>query len=210
MKPLPTTDERSNLGTWAIPCTQVPALAQAMCEALPPEDYDPNFKGQDLETCYFDTQSLDLWSARCKGDQYLTLRLRCYPGDVYALSAKTESEKFRVEIPSEQAEMILEGDWPNWTDSLLPANLQTRLWMLAVGEPLCVAVCICCTRYARESKSDRLTLDVGVHTDRGKCLPYGVLEYKSTDLEATTPPGRLGRLGLRPLKLSKFKWSLGA
>jgi hypothetical protein len=57
-----------------------------------------------------------------------------------------------------------------------------------------------------EDDQDRLTLDCWVYTDRYKHLAYGVLEYKSTDRQAA-PPGRLTRLRLRPLKLSKFLWA---
>jgi hypothetical protein len=42
--------------------------------------------------------------------------------------------------------------------------------------------------------------------DRHKPFRYGVLEYKSTNGKAA-PPGCLTRLGLRPLKLSKFLWT---
>jgi hypothetical protein len=42
--------------------------------------------------------------------------------------------------------------------------------------------------------------------DHDKRLGYGVLEYKSTNRKAAAP-GRLTRLGLCPLKLSKFLWA---
>jgi hypothetical protein len=94
----------------------------------------------------------------------------------------------------------------------LPGNIIARLEDLTQDEPLAIAVELKCARYARESKEDRLTLDVGVHTDIGKCLPYSVLEWKSSDAESAAPPGRLAMLvqanKLRPIKLSKFKWSL--
>jgi hypothetical protein len=67
-------------------------------------------------------------------------------------------------------------------------------------------VTVFCRRYAVEDDQDRLTLDCCVYTDRHKHLTYGVLEYKSTNRKAA-PPGRLTRLGLRPLKLSKFLWA---
>jgi hypothetical protein len=65
---------------------------------------------------------------------------------------------------------------------------------------------VLCRRYAVEDDQDRMTLDCCVYTDRNKHLGYGVLEYKSSNRKAA-PPGRLTRLGLRPLKLSKFLWA---
>jgi hypothetical protein len=67
-------------------------------------------------------------------------------------------------------------------------------------------VTVYCRRYAVEDDQDRLTLDCCVHTDRGKELGYGVLEFKSTQPDES-PPGRLVRPALRPLKLSKFLWA---
>jgi hypothetical protein len=113
MKPLPTQDLRSNLGTWAIGTSHLPCVAQAMCDALPAEQYDPLFTGQKLCTYYFDTQDLSLWKARCQAKKYLTLRLREYPGDVWALSAKTEGEKFRAELGADQAQAIMLGHSPS-------------------------------------------------------------------------------------------------
>jgi hypothetical protein len=106
----------------------------------------------------------------------------------------------------------------------LPPHLRARLTELGVNTPvkpqgessspgdnagddaLVPVVTVFCRRYAVEDDQDRLTLDVCVHTDRHKHLTYGVLEYKSTNRKAAAP-GRLTRLGLRPLKLSKFLWS---
>src|SRR5262249_28648623 len=85
-----------------------PAVVALMREALPCEPYDPEFYGQELETTYFDTLDFDLRKARRRGDQYLTLRLRRYrPSEAYAVSAKTESDKFRTAIDPEQAEVAL-------------------------------------------------------------------------------------------------------
>src|SRR5262249_43680333 len=108
--PLPARDLRSNLGTWAVPPALTPAVVALMREVLPCEPYDPEFHGQELETTYFDTLDFDLRKARRRGDQYLTLRLRRYrPSEAYAISAKTETDKFRTEIEPEQAEAILDG-----------------------------------------------------------------------------------------------------
>jgi hypothetical protein len=94
-----------------------------------------------------------------------------------------------------------------------PATLQRGIGAgLAAGgarltelgaETLVPVVTVFCRRYAVEDDRGRLTLDVCVHTDRHKLLSYGVLEYKSTSRNAA-PPGHLTRLGLRPLKVSKY------
>jgi hypothetical protein len=210
MDPVPVTDLRSNLGTWAVPSCQVPAVAYCLPHLAPTEPFDPTFQGQDLVTTYFDTQHLALYKARKKGDSYLTLRLRCYQGnqktpEVYALSAKTESEKWRQEITSDLADAI--GRQPSLLQANLPGNLQARYLELVGDDPLLVVSNISCRRFAVENSQDRFTLDVDVHTDTGKSLPFAVLEYKSTETD-NPPPGSLLTLPLRPLKLSKFLWAL--
>jgi len=45
-----------------------------------------------------------------------------------------------------------------------------------------------------------------VQTDRGERLPAAVLEFKAMNKEEP-PPGRLARLPIRPIKLSKFLWA---
>ncbi len=200
---------RSNVGTWAVPAVQIPAVAHFMHDVLPNEPWDPHFLGQELRTCYFDTQHLVLRRARRKGEQYLTLRLRCYRPleggpEFYALSGKTEAEKWRQEIDDQAADALLAN--PAGLVSFLPPNLLARDQGLVGDQPLLVAVCVCCRRYAVEDDTDRYTLDVDVHTDTGKCLPFAALEYKSSDLDATAPGSLLG-IGLRPIKLSKFLWA---
>ena len=174
---------------------------------MPNEPFDPNFRGQALETTYFDTAAYDLRKARLSKSRYLTLRIRCYEspdGDYsYALSAKTESEKYRAELTSGHAELLLYGGTTPAAD--LPDHLQARLTELG-ADALVPVVTVCCRRYAVDDDQDRLTLDCCVTTDRARHLGYGVLEFKSTNPDAT-PPGRLARLGLRPLKLSKFLWA---
>lgn len=205
MDPLPTEDLRSNKGTWAVPAEIMPALTKYLVVVLPPEPYDPTFVGQKLETSYFDTLHLNLRKARLKGERYLTLRLRCYQAagkeDAYALSAKTEGEKFRVEVAPEQADAIKAS--PQLCIGFLPANLQARLVEIADTEELTTAVCVYCKRYAVENRDDRFTLDVGVRTDIGKHLHTGVLEYKATAKGGGlhVPPF------LHPMKLSKFLWA---
>jgi hypothetical protein len=210
MLPLPAANLRTNLATWAVPGRLLPAVAYGLPQAAPTEAYDPAFRGQQLETTYFDTQSLALRKARARGDRYLTLRLRCYEPDagpaVYALSAKTERQKWRQEIDADTASGIRGGLLSAWPQTFLPADLLARLQELAGGAPLLQAARLGCRRYAVENDRDRLTLDVDVRADAGQCLPFAVLEFKSTDPEAT-PPGALGALGLRPLKLSKFLWA---
>jgi hypothetical protein len=201
---LPTEDIRSNVGTWAVPDKGLPALGHWMHDALPNEPYDPHFVGQDIDTYYFDTRHMDLRKARRKKDQYCTLRIRCYPNGTYALSAKTESEKFRQEIPMETAAAFLlnDGDWEAW----LPANILGRLLDI-VNDPseLQIVVKVCSRRYAIENEVDRFTLDVGVYSNLGKHLPFNVLEMKST--EEDPPPASLLAFGFMPIKLSKFLWS---
>jgi len=208
MDPLPAANLRRNLGTWAVPPTALPRVAGVMRDALPVEPYDPGFDGQSLATTYFDTRRFALRRARRRGERYLTLRLRCYgDGETYALSAKTEAEKWREEVPSRIAELILRGlAPPEALTGPLPGHLLARLQELVGDEELLPVVEVRCTRYAVEDDRDRLTLDVSVHTDTGKLLPAAVLEHKSTEAGAR-PPGGLDVLGLRPLKLSKFLWA---
>jgi hypothetical protein len=206
MTPLPVQDLRSNLGTWAVPLRLVPAVTRVLLEALPVEQYDPDFHGQDLETTYFDTNDFVLRKARRRGDQYLTLRIRCYqPDDVYALSGKTEDSKFRLEIDRWKAEAILGGATDLLFD-LLPAAALGRLQELTGGEQLVKAAVVTARRYSVEDDRDRLTLDLDVSCDWGKRLPCAVLEFKSTAKTALCPPG-LTALQLPPLKLSKFLWA---
>jgi hypothetical protein len=198
-------DLRCNLATWAVPLECYPAVGNWMDDLLPSEPYDPHFRGQRLETVYFDTADFALRKARRGKQRYLTLRVRCYAsesGDAYALSAKTESEKWRREITSGLAHRLL--DETATIAEQLPAHLAARLAELAGGGVCVPVVTVCCRRYAVEDDSDRFTFDVDVHTERGKRLPYGVLEYKSfaaVERVVNLPPG------LRPLKISKFLWS---
>jgi hypothetical protein len=205
MQPLPATTLRKNLASWAVPIGGLPSAVKALLDRLPPESYDKDFLGQDLETVYFDTRKLDLRKARKEGKRYLTLRLRCYDrGDeeTYALSAKTESEKWREEIDEDAAHAILSR--PDLVRDHLPANLQARLEELADDAPLLRAVTVLCTRYAVEDREERITLDVDVSTDRGKRLPCAVCEFKSSDDDSLVPAS-LDHFG--SLKLSKFLWA---
>jgi hypothetical protein len=212
MPPLPVSNLRTNVATWAVPACRLPAVAYALPHLAPTEGYDPTFRGQELLTTYFDTQGLLLRKARLGKQRYLTLRLRCYEPDtgaaVYALSAKTEAQKWRQEVAPEVADAVSAGTAAAWTRRLLPPDLLARLLELAGDEPLLPACRVCCRRYAVESDRDRFTLDADVRTDAGKVLPFAVLEYKSADPGAV-PPGSLAGLGLWPLKLSKFLWATG-
>ena len=58
MNNLPTL--RTNIATWAVAVEQIPVVTEIMLDSLPPEDYDPSFKGQQLETTYIDTPRLEL------------------------------------------------------------------------------------------------------------------------------------------------------
>jgi hypothetical protein len=197
---------RANLGTWAVPPCLTPAVVGLMREALPCEPYDPEFFGQELETTYFDTLDFDLRKARRRGDKYLTLRVRRYrPSDVYAVSAKTESDKFRLEIEQEKAEAILEGGTSSLVE-LLSADLVARLFGLRAEELLVPVVTVFTRRYSVENEADRMTLDTAIRTDSGKVLPADILEFKSA-VRPAAPPSELNKLRLRPVKISKFLWA---
>src|SRR5437763_1269076 len=111
--PLPSQDLRANRGTWAVPCDRLPQLAHDLLALAGPEPFDPDFRGQQLATTYFDTPAFALRKARRQGRRYLTLRVRRYapPGDagkgVFALSAKTEQGKFRTELAPAVARALL-------------------------------------------------------------------------------------------------------
>jgi hypothetical protein len=209
MAPLPVSpDLRSNLGTWAVPSAQLPAVARFMLGAAPTEGFDPLFQGQDLETTYLDTTDFALRKARRGGQHYLTLRLRCYGStDNYALSAKTELDKWRSEISHSQAQAIEnERQSRALLESILPANLLARLQELTGNVTPGPVVTVYSRRYAVEDDRDRYTLDCGTRTDTGLCLPGSVLEFKSTAGGEPPPPALLA-LGLRRIKLSKFLWA---
>jgi hypothetical protein len=209
MTDLPAPDLRNNLGTWSVPSCLAPAVAQIMCSSYPPEAFDPAFRGQGLETTYFDTPRFALRKARRQRGRYLTVRIRCYqPSDTYALSAKTEGQKFRQEVAGDVARLLLDGGAvpvETWSQHL-PADLYARLLELAGDEPFGPVVTVRARRYAVENEMDRLTLDVDVATDTGKRLPANILEFKSTR-PGQAPPDGLLALPLRPVKLSKFLWS---
>jgi hypothetical protein len=206
MLPLPVQDLRRNVATWAVLPARVAAVAAVILEALPREVFDPAFQGQRLETTYFDTCDFTLRKARRRGDRYLTLRLRRYPSDRFALSVKTENAKFRQDAEPVLAQALLQGNVGLDDLEGLPADLAARLFELVQDEPLFPVVTVCATRYAVEDDVHRLTLDTHVYTDTGKSLPAAVLEYKSAGADAPLPDGLLA-LGLRPIKLSKFLWA---
>lgn len=206
MQPLPTADLRSNQGTWLVPIDRIPVVTAGMLDLLPTEAYDRHFLGQCLQTTYFDDRDYTLRKARVKKQRYLTLRVRCYeaPGkaEVYAISAKTESEKWRAEITPALARGILSGKLA--IAEQLPAHLAARLNEESAG-PLVPVVQVHCTRFAVEDELDRLTLDLCVRTDRHTVLPFGVLEYKSSNPDRVY--NRVLGMRLAPLKLSKFLWA---
>jgi hypothetical protein len=209
MTPLPTKDLRSNIATWSVPTHHLPAVTKLMTGLLPTEKFDTDFEGQHLHTTYFDTTHFDLYKARVKKDQYLTLRIRHYkPTDTYALSAKTEDQKFRIEIDGPTAELIIRFGlhYPGAYD-LLPPDLQARAAAIVADPALVPVVQVGFHRYAVEDKVNRLTLDVCVHTDKGKTLTTNVLEQKSTTKDQQPYPD-FAAVGLRPMKLSKFCWAV--
>jgi hypothetical protein len=217
MTQLPAADLRTNVLTLAVPGERLPGVGVTMRSLLPTEDYDPEFRGQYLQTTYLDTPSLALRKARLAKDRYCTVRIRCYaptqqpgrnyPEGTYALSAKTEAGKFRVPLDSWKAEDALSK--PHALQLLsdeLPADLLARLMEFCGDEELISAVTVCFTRYAVESTTDRLTLDCGIMTSNGKVFPASVLEVKTAVQPFVAPPEIL-RWGLSPIKLSKFLWS---
>jgi hypothetical protein len=117
--------------------------------------------------------------------------------------------KVRFPIPPDKADFLLAGQ--NITPvvmDLLPADLAARLNEIVGDELLIPVVCVNARRYATEEaggEGQRFTLDTGVHTDRGECLAYHVLEFKAA--KDTPPPGWPLALGLRPVKSSKFLWA---
>ncbi len=213
MTALPTQDLRTNVGTWAVRDWQIPSLAYALTQALPVEKFDPSFQGQHLETTYFDTTDFKLRKARVKGDRYLTLRVRCYQpsgqpaSQMYALSAKTEFGKYRLTLESNIAEQILVNGFQQQFWNQLPSDLIARLMDLAGEDVPVPVVTVCFQRYAVESDTDRLTLDIDVDTDHGKQLPFNVLEYKTASGDRLRAAGQPEVATLRPIKLSKFLWS---
>ena len=209
---LPTAPIWNDLAKWAVPCDQLPAVAHALSvSALPFEGYDPGFQGQPLKTLYFDTPNWDLRKARADGRRYITVRLRCYPGDLYALSAKTEDGKVRWGVdPADAALLLAPGDRLPYVLDILDPPYAAALIGLAGDGPLQKTVCVQYRRYAVEDNQDRLTLDVAVATDTGRQLPYAVLEYKSQQSDPAAHPEVLPPLDLRPSKLSKFLWATGA
>jgi hypothetical protein len=209
MDPPAATTLRINRASWAVPLEHVPAVAYTLGQVLPPEAYDPGFHGQYLRTTYIDTPSLRLRKARLKGAKYLTLRVRCYEndqGESYALSAKTEDQKIRVAITSQVATTLRQRPMIAALANHLPGDFLARLLELTDKQALTVASVVSGRRYAVEDDTDRLTFDVSVCADTGRCLPYSVLEFKS-NLAGSEPPPSLAFLNLRPLKLSKFLWS---
>jgi hypothetical protein len=206
----------------------LPALTRQMLDALAPEKFDSDFLGQYLQTTYFDTKSFKLRKARVKGRKYVTIRIRCYaragsvsarfgsPGayasgseggssiGVYAISAKTESQKFRQEIDGEYAESLLQsGIEPSSLVGIMPPDLIARIADLSEGESLDPVVTLCFHRYAVEDGQNRLTLDTDIESDTGRCYPSHVLEQKSIRKDCSP----LIALPLRPIKLSKFLWA---
>src|SRR5260370_23598852 len=112
--PIPTEDLRSNIGTWAVGISLLPAVTRFMVDCLPKEEYDPYFNAQPICTTYFDTKDFNLRKARTRKDKYIVIRVRDYPGATTALSVKTENEKFRVEVTTTDIETLIDT---------LPANL---------------------------------------------------------------------------------------
>jgi len=208
MPALPASELRTNLGTWAVAGQALPAVGAALAQALPAEAFDPGFRGQRLTTSYLDTRRFILRKARVRGERYLTLRVRHYhPTGLFALSAKTESAKVRVEVAPAVARAVLGGD-RDALEAHLPAEVVARLAELVNDDPLAPVVDVCCHRFAREDGRQRLSLDTGVTTDTGLCLPFNVLELKGTDPTASWPAFVVS-LGLRPVRVSKFLWATG-
>jgi hypothetical protein len=178
-----------------------------MLDSLPLEVFDAGFRGQYLETTYYDTLDFDLRKARNRGDKYLTLRIRSYhPSDTYALSAKTEEAKYRLVLDNQTIDFLLAGKINVGLPGLLPSDLLARLTDLAGDKRLVPVTTICFHRYAVENARDRLTFDTDIRTKEGKYLGTSVLEFKSTANHSVPPPA-IDALQLTPIKLSKFLWA---
>jgi hypothetical protein len=207
MNPLPADDLRTNLATWSVLPELAPAVASRMLKSLPVESYDPGFVGQILETTYFDSRQFELRKARKSGKHYVTLRVRHYtPTDAYAFSAKTEAGKFRIALPADEARNMIQSGFKPYMLKFLPADLMARIFELLQGDNVWPVATVRFRRYAVESNFYRLTLDIGIETDTGKCFPSEVLEQKAGDPD-TEPFTVFDLLGLRPIKLSKFLWA---
>jgi hypothetical protein len=231
--PLPSQDLRFNVASWAVQPYAIPAVVAEMLDVMPPEQFDPRFQGQYLQTTYFDTAAFALRKARVPKKSYLTLRLRAYspaapaggqyPAPVFALSAKTEDVKYRVEVSPAVAQGLLQEPALGVIGQVLGPDLFARLLALIGGELLVPVVTCTAQRYAVEDDTNRLTLDLNVATDTGKQLPFSVLEFKSTKMDIP-PPGSFspspqplsptgrgaGVRGIRPIKISKFLWATSA
>jgi hypothetical protein len=211
MPPLTAQDLRTNIATWSVMPELTPAVARRMFTMMPLESYDPAFAGQQLETTYLDNRTFDLRKARKRGERYLTVRVRHYlPTDTYAFSAKTESGKFRVALAADEAKCIIRFGCKAYSLKFLPPDLLARLLDLTQErEELRPVTTIRFQRYAVENMNERLTLDIGIETDTGKCFPCEVLEQKGENPEDAPYPIFFS-LGLRPIKLSKFLWATRA
>ena len=205
---VPANDLRSNAGTWAIPNCQLPRIAERMHRLLPFEQFDPDFDGQELCTYYFDTMAFDLRKARLKKDKYCTLRIRTYNDESYAISLKTEDQKFRKPISKAQAQYLMPGMADPAVDlDFLPGDLLARLLDLSNGLPLVQAVEVKFTRFATEDAVNRLTLDIDIRTNTGKQFPVnGILENKTTRPDREPMP-EIAKLGYAPVRLSKWLWA---
>jgi hypothetical protein len=217
VKPLPTNDLRQNVATLAIPEEGLPGVGALMRRLLPSEEYDPEFKGQFLQTTYFDTACLCLRKARINKEDYCTVRIRCYaptqapginyPEGVYALSIKTANGKFRVPLDPTTAETaFVPGSFLDAVGDLIPGDLLAKLYSLTGEDALQPCVTVCFTRYAVESTTDRLTLDCGITASDGKAYPCSVLEVKTT-IKPYTVPDEIQAYRFSPIKLSKFLWA---
>src|SRR5438105_638938 len=204
---MPATDLRKLVLTLAVLPGQLPRIGAGMRCLLPAEEYDPEFQGQQIVTTYFDTADFSLRRIRKTEQQYLVIRIRCYGSKVYALSVKTESGKYRVQMVADLAESLI-GEGINGPADLtyLPGDFLARYLDLVDEEPLLPVIRVSMLRYAVESTTDRLTLDTGIETSAGKCYPSSVLEVKSVQ-RPYQAPFEVRQWGLSPLKISKFLWA---
>ena len=123
------------------------------------------------------------------------------PNDAYALSAKTEDQKFfRLPIAEDVAYRIVDGDIDALAP-LLPHELLARFLELTDASPVRTATMVMCRRYAVEDDQDRLTLDTNVRTPVGKRMDFNVLEFKSVKPKPMP-------MALANLMLSTLAWRL--
>lgn len=184
----------------------VPALAGIMLEHLDADEYDPTFRGQVIESTYFDTPTAALLNAKQAHVSYVVLRLRSYPDGSHFLEAKSGSAKYRAPLTEDQAAGLTGGIDPLPLVAELLPDVAEQLATLVTGQALAPCSTVTYRRYARETGGTRMTLDTVIRTAGGKAYPDAVLEIKREGPGPQVPD--LSGLMVTPIDLSKFVWSV--